>query len=456
MFNYGEFMIFFYFRRWLLIVLLLVLCVISIPSFAEVKRDTLNVPFWNFHFQSTLISQYHPGFQAKYTGQNSAISSSESTTSLSSTFYLGTRLWKGASAYYNFEVSGGSGFSQTRGIAGFPNGEVYRVSDPSPKYYNARYYLTQIFPLTEKSEKVEDDINQLAANMPVSYFSITVGKFSIMDFFDDNSYSHDPRTQFYNWALMGNGAWDYPADTRGYTYGVEVEMVKPAWTLRFAAVMVPTTANGADMDWNLKHSHSESVEFEQRYKLGEQSGAFRLMGFLTEARMGNYKQAIEWGIAHNSAPVIDATNHLGRTKYGFGVNAEQQINNYLGAFFRLGWNDGNNETWTFTEIDRSASAGIQLNGSSWNRIEDKLGTAFIVNGLSSNHRKYLEAGGYGFIIGDGALNYGAECITEVYYSFRLAKYCLWVSPDYQLIINPAYNKDRGPVNALGARLHVQL
>ncbi len=445
-----------YFKHFFLIVLLSVFCLLSLSSFAKEKSDTLNASFWKFHFQSTLISQYHPDFQVNYTGQNSLSSSSESTTSLSSTFYLGTQLWKGASAYYNFEVSGGSGFSQTRGVAGFPNGEVYRVSDPSPKYYNARYYVTQIFSLTDKIVKAEDDLNQIPVTLPESYFSITIGKFSIMDFFDDNSYSHDPRNQFYNWSLMGNGAWDYPADTRGYTYGVEAELVKPSWTLRFAAVMVPTLANGANMDWNLKRSRSEAVEFEQHFKLGDQPGAVRLMSFLTEARMGNYKQAVEWGIARNTVPNVDSTSRLGRTKYGFGINVEQQINSNLGVFCRLGWNDGHNETWTFTEIDRSVSAGFQLNGTFWHRVDDKLGSAFIINGLSNDHRKYLEAGGYGFIIGDGALNYGAEYIAEIYYSFRLAKYCLWISPDYQLIINPAYNKDRGLVNAFGARLHVQL
>jgi len=435
-----------------------VVCGLSISASiqAQTSKDSIDTKRWNFHFQNTIIYQYHPSFHAKYSGTNSLNPNKEATTSITGTMFFGARLWKGATAYYNPEISGGGGFSETRGIAGFPNGEVYRVSDSKPKVYNARLYLRQVFALSQEYQQVEDGINQLPVSLPTSYFAISAGKFSILDFFDNNKFSHDPRSQFFNWALMGNGSWDYPANTRGYTYGIVTELVKPEWALRLAAVMVPTTANGAVMDKEVLRSRSEALEFEHKYKVGHQSGTIRLMTFLTEARMGSYKRAIEWGEVNHTAPVIDSTNSIGRTKYGFGINVEHNFSNNVGAFFRASWNDGHNETWAFTEIDRAASAGLQLNGSVWNRINDKLGFALLVNGLSKEHRNYLKAGGYGFIIGDGNLNYQPEMTAELYYSFKLKDYPLWISPDYQLILNPAYNKDRGPVNAFGIRAHIEI
>jgi high affinity Mn2+ porin len=434
---------------------LLCLLVISTILQAETTNDSIQNSNWNFHFQNTTIYQYHPAFKADYSGLNSLSSTAESPTSITSTLYLGAKLWKGASAYYNLEMGGGSGFSQARGIAGFPNGEVYRVSDATPKIYTARLFLKQIFALSNETQKVEDDINQLAAIMPTSYISISIGRFSIMDFFDDNKFSHDPRTQFYNWALMGNGAWDYPADTHGYTSGVVAELIKPQWALRLSSVMVPTTANGAVMDNNILHANSEAIEFEHQYKIGSQSGVIRLMSYFTSAGMGNYKEALTWGTSHNASPAIDSTHAVGRTKFGFGINIEHNINENVGLFLRSSWNDGQNETWMFTEIDRAVSLGIQLNGNLWKRNNDKLGLALLANGLSDEHRNYLKAGGYGFIIGDSHLNYQSEMITELYYSFKLKNYPLWISPDYQFIMNPGYNRDRGPVHALGIRTHVE-
>jgi Carbohydrate-selective porin len=232
--------------------------------------------------------------------------------------------------------------------------------------------------------------------------------------------------------------------------------VKADWSLRFGAVMVPTVRNGAVFDTDIAHASSEALEFEKPYKLGNQSGKIRLLAFLTQAQMGNYSKAIEWGIANNSAPNLDAFHAWGRTKYGFGINAEHTFNENVGAFARASWNDGQNETWTFTEIDRHASAGVVLNGNLWNRKEDKLGIAQIVDGISKPHQDYLKAGGYGFIIGDGKLNYGLECVSEIYYSFKVPNVNIWLSPDYQLVINPAYNKDRGPVHAFGIRFHAEI
>lgn len=434
---------------------LILLHILTFTAFATASNNNDSTQNWNFHFQNTTIYQHHPTFKAGYSGLNSLSSSAESPTSITATLSLGAKLWKRASAYYNVEMGGGSGFSQARGIAGFANGEVYRVSDATPKIYTARLFLKQIFALSNETQRVEDDVNQLATNMPLSYVSVAVGKFSILDFFDDNKFSHDPRTQFYNWALMGNGAWDYPADTRGYTSGVVAELVKPQWALRLSSVIVPTTANGAVMDKDIAHANSEAIEFEHQYKIGSQTGVIRLMSFFTSAGMGNYKEALAKGIANNSAPAIDSTHAVGRTKLGFGINIEHNVNENVGLFLRSSWNDGRNETWAFTEIDRAVSLGVQLNGNLWKRDNDKLGLAFLANGLSNEHRDYLKAGGYGFIIGDGNLNYQPEMITELYYSLKVKNYPIWFSPDYQFILNPGYNKDRGPVHAFGVRTHVE-
>jgi len=258
--------------------------------------------------------------------------------------FFGARLWKGASAYFNPEISGGNGFSKTLGVAGFPNGEVYRVSDVNPKVYIARLFISQIFTLSDHYELVEDGINQLPTRLPDSYLAVIAGKFSIMDFLDNNKFSHDQRSQFYNWALMGYGAWDYPANTRGYTYGVIADLIKPDWSLRLASVMVPTTANGAVMDNKVFRSHSEALELEHKYRIGHQSGTLRIMTFLTHARMGNYLKSIELGEANHRSPAIDSTKTLGRIKYGFGINVEHNFTNNIGSFMRGSWNDGQNET----------------------------------------------------------------------------------------------------------------
>jgi high affinity Mn2+ porin len=412
--------------------------------------------FWNFHFQSTVVAQYHPAFPANYSGSNSLDKKAETDISITSTIFFGARLWKGAQAYFNPELSGGNGFSQTTGIAGFPNGEIYRVSDPAPHIYTGRLYLRQLISLSKEPVFKSDDLNQLAGKEPESYISIIAGKFSIVDFFDNNAYSHDPRTQFYNWALMGNGAWDYPANTRGYTYGLVAELVKKIWTIRFGFVMVSTTPNGSKMDFDILRSNSSVVEFDKNYKIGNQSGVIRILGFLTQSKMGNYQDALNWGKAHDTIPLLDSVRETGHTKYGFGFNIEHAINGNVGLFLKGSWNDGHNETWMFTDIDRALSLGVSLNGGLWKRKDDNLGLAFLVNGLSTFHRNFLKAGGYSFIIGDGNLNYAPESIAEVYYSFRFFMKCMWLTPDYQFVINPAYNQDRGPVSIFGLRVHFEI
>ena len=437
-------------------VVFIVAMIISRFSAEASEGDTIKNQFWNYHFQLTLLPQYHPAFKADYSGENSLQKYEESTVSLSATLFFGMRLWKGAQIYFNPEASGGKGFSQTHGVAGFPNGEVYRVSDPSVHVYIGRLYLKQVFALSKSWHRSADDFNQLSGREPDTYLSLIAGKFSMMDFFDNNSFSHDPRVQFYNWALMGNGAWDYPANVRGYDYGLAGEFVRPKWAIRAAFVTMPTEANGQKMEYNITRSFGSAVEFEKKYSLGRQSGIIRAMAYFNLAPMGNYKQTVRLGREEDSIPDITLTRAEGRTKYGFGLNIEQNLDRNFGMFMWAGWNDGQNETWVFTEIDRTINLGLNIDGNLWQRDDDNLAIAFIMNGISSPHADYLRAGGMGFMIGDGGLNCAPEFIGEIYYSFQFFRKLLWICPDYQYILNPGYNQVRGPANAFGLRVHIEI
>ncbi|MEO6850072.1 MAG: carbohydrate porin, partial [Mucilaginibacter sp.] len=406
----------------------------------------------NFHFQQTIITQYKPAFSAAYSGQNSLSTASETQTSITSTLFGAARLWKGAEVYFNPEISGGAGLSKTLGVAGFPNGETFRVGAAEPKIYIARLYFTQNFEWGKDKDTVENDLNQLGGLKSKHYFSLTIGKFGMADFFDGNNFSHDPRTQFMNWALMDNGAWDYPANTRGYVIGATAELGQPNWTLRFAITLVTTQANQSTWDSKIGKANTETIEYERRYTLAGQKGTVRILAFTNNGKFGNYRQAI----AENpTAPNVDTTQAYGRHKYGFGISADQYLTKDFGVFAKASYNDGHSETWFFTEIDRSLSFGGVLKGTSWKRGNDELGLAFIVNGLSADHRDYLAAGGYGFLLGDGQLNYSPEMIAELYYKIDAFQKKFWLTPDYQFILHPAYNADRGPVSVFGIRAHVE-
>lgn len=414
--------------------------------------DTLRQQRWNVHFQTTVIGQWHPDFHAPYTGQNSLQSHETAKLSITSTVFFGLRLWKGAEMYFNPEVSGGEGFSQTLGVAGATNGETFRVGSATPKVYVARLFLRQYIALSKDYEWQDNEINQMRVKRPVSYLSFLVGRINIADYFDNSSVAHDARTQFINWSLMGNGAWDYPANTRGYTYGFVAEWVKKQWAVRYGLTVVPTSANASDMNFDLSKASSHTLEAEGGWTVKGLNGKVRVLGFANFANMGSYRQALQLA-SPSDTPNVVATRKYTRGKFGFGINAEQQVTPYAAVFAKYSWNDGQNETWMFTEIDQSFSAGAMTSGKYWKRPSDNMGLALVVNGLSNVHRDYLAHGGYGFIIGDGKLNYAPEFIVEWYYSLAVYKEYLFISPDYQLIVNPAYNMDRGPVNAFGVRLH---
>lgn len=414
------------------------------------------------HFQTTVISQVHTAFRALYSGGNSLADTIEpAATSITATLYLGRKLWKGGAFYFNPEVSGGNGLSYTQGVAGALNGETYRVGAVAPQVFIARAYLQQQIPLKNTSyENVEDDLNQIEGKTPADRITISAGKFAIADFYDNNNYSKDPRTQFFNWSLWANGAWDYPANTRGYTYGVVVELNKPKWAIRLSSVAVPRIANYHLMEYKINKANSETIEFEHQLLIGNRAGNIRFIASNSFTQAPSYQQGLE-AIANKDTFLLDViqgnTEHksYGGKKFGSGLNIDQQLTNDIGFFSRIGWNDGKYATWAFTEIDQTINAGISIKGTQWKRPDDVFAIAVVNNGISKVHRSFLEAGGYGFIIGDGKLNYGHETILETYYNIRLTKF-FWLTFDCQFVNNPAYNKDRGPVNVFGIRGHVEL
>ena len=407
---------------------------------------------YNVHGQATVVMQKHDHFTSPYAGPNSLKRDEPEAHSVTATLFTGLRLpWEGGALYFDPEISGGTGLSGVKGIADFPNGEIARVGSSTPEAYIARLYYQQVFGLGGDREKVASDQNQLAGSRDISRITLSLGKFSVADFFDNNMYAHDPRNQFLNWGLVTNGAWDYPADTRGYTYGAVVELNQPGWALRYGAFGEPTEANGADMDGHLPEAVGQALELEERWSIRNRPGVVRLLSYLNCADMGIYQKATE--NPGPQGPDVTATRGY-HVKYGFGLNAEQALTDDLGVFARLGWNDGHTETWAYTEVDQTASLGLSLKGNRWKRPDDVVGLAGVVSGLSSDHREYLEAGGVGFIIGDGKLSYSPEEALEIYYNCKVADH-VFVTPDFQFVNNPAYNSDRGPVAIWGLRVHVE-
>ena len=410
---------------------------------------------FNIHFQSTYIYQYKPAFQAKYNGTNSLQSIEEKQNSITATLYLGARLWKGAELYINPEMAGGSGLSGAFGLGASTNGETFRVGNPEPTLYLGRCYVSQILKIGTETTNVDEGANETGGAKPVNYLKFFLGKMCLGDIFDNNVYANTPRTQFMNWCLMNNGAWDYAANTRGYTYAFVTVLQNKSMTYKAALATLPTAANGPDLNTNLSEEYSINAEISKTYSIKKRKGNVHLLGYYNSGHMGSYDYAIKHPDS-SGLPDVISTRQFGRTKMGFGLSADQQISANMGVFARLGWNDGKNETWAYTEVDRIVSVGWAINGAAWKRENDNLSIGIAANGLSPDHKNYLAAGGLGFQLGDGKLNYANETVAELYYSCKPTNAAIWLSADYQFILNPGYNKDRGPINVFSLRLHVEL
>lgn len=405
---------------------------------------------WLFHGQSTFIMQGQPGFDAKYSGENSLLPHDNLRDTFSIDLYLGVRPWQGAELYVQPEFFQGAGFADARGIAAFPNGEAYKQGSKYGLVIWPHIMLRQIFGFGGEQEAVKGELLQMTGKVDVNRLTVTVGRFAVFDQFDVNAYAHDSRGQFMNWALLDAGAFDFAADAYGFTQGLSLELNQKRWALRWGAFMAPKVSNGVDVNWNIFQQWQQVAELEVRYNLAEHPGKVRLLCWVERAHMGSYSETLAYPALNQD---ISRTRQF-RIQQGVVLNLEQEIRKDLGVFLRAGWRDGKSEVWQFTDIDRSLSTGLSLKGTSWGRENDTFGLAYILDGLGPDSKAYFAAGGLGPLVGDGKLNYGLESIMEAYYDATLRK-GVHLAFDYQLVNNPAYNRDRGPINIFSARLHLE-
>ncbi len=406
--------------------------------------------------QDNIIFQEHPSFLASYSGPNSLQPQAEHATSNVSTLFLGYQLRDTTEIFVDIEEASGGGLSDALGLGGEPNLDVVRNPLLSKAPYLARGFIRQIIRLGSESEETERGPFGLATKLPVRRLEFRAGKFGTADYFDVNEVGSDSHLQFMNWTVDNNGAYDYAADTRGYTVGAMAAYYDRRWAFRFLEALMPTVANGPDLEWNLRKARAEKYDLELQRGAGRQPNTtLRLLSFVNHANMGVYRDAINSYLAGRT-PAPDITAHPFRTtvKYGFGLNVEHQFTQALRGFVRWGWNEGQHESYAYTEVDQSVSAGADLAGQRWHRNTDRAGVAFVSNGISAAHQLYLKLGGKGFLLGDGGLSYGRENIVETYYTAHLWR-GLFTGPDLQHIDNPGYNTVRGPVWIPGWRFHLE-
>jgi high affinity Mn2+ porin len=408
---------------------------------------------WNVRGQLTLIEQGYPAFRSPYQGTNSLTGASQIQNTTSATAFVGYRPWDGTEVYINPELMQGFGLNNTLGVAGFPNGEAQKSNFPMPRIDIARVFVRQTFGLGGEQETIEDGPNQLAGKQDISRITVTAGRFAVLDIFEGNSYSHDPRVDFLNWNMYCCGSYDVTMDKIGYTWGAAAELNQKSWAIRAGYFLVPAVSNANSYDIHISERGEYIGELELRYSLFSQPGKFRLMGWANIANMGGYADALAMPVTTPDYPDITQTRQV-RTNYGFVANLEQAITADLGIFSRASWSPGRVELIGWTDCDESLSFGAVLKGSAWGRPDDKIGVGGVVEGLSSIARAYFAAGGLGILIGDGQLNYRPERILEAYYAYSVNKWATFTF-DYQFIDNPGYNADRGPVSVFSGRLHAQ-
>jgi high affinity Mn2+ porin len=426
------------------------------PPPAEATPATTMVPHsdstaWWISGQINLIGQGHSAFRSRYQGEHSFRPVSERAVSRVWTIYTGLQVSPHIELLFDLESAGGRGLSDAFGLAGFSNLDVVRNPNLGAKPYVARAMIHYTLALCDETTGVARGPLSLATKQPIRRLELRVGKFGIVDFFDLNAVGNDSHLQFTNWAIDNNGAYDYDADTRGYTYGAIVEYDAPKWSLRAAEALMPKTANGIVLDWHVTRARGENVELELRLARGLVT---RILGYVNHADMGSYTEAIQaFRTGVDPSPVIEVHRKQGRLKSGIGGNVEYSLPSGVRVFARAGWNDGRNESFAYTEVDNTVLLGGDIGGGRWHRLLDRIGIAVASNGLSGPHREYLRLGGLGFILGDGTLRYARENILESYYTAHLWR-GLFASSGFQFIAHPGYNRDRGPALIGGLRLHV--
>jgi len=433
-------------------------CLIAVPMTAAAddapSPDAAHVSqTWAVHGQTTFTEQGNLAFSAPYTGPNSLPPVAEGRETFDLTVFAGVRPWQGAEIWANPEVDQGFGLHDTLGAAGFPSGEAYKVGAIDPYVRLQRLFLRQTIDLGGERAAVDADQNQLAGSQTANRIVLTIGKFNVTDVFDTNGLAHDPRRDFLNWALIDAGTFDYAADAWGYTVGASVEWYEGGWVTRLGVFDLSDVPNSPRLDANFGQFQMVG-ELERDFKIGGEAGALKLTGFLSRGRMASYADAIALGEATDEPPNVALVRQY-RGRGGLSFDLQQQLTADLGLFARGGFAGGGVEPYEFTDIDRTISAGLSLNGKRWGRASDTIAIGGVVNGISSLHQQYLAAGGLGILIGDGQLPHPTnENILETYYDFGFGRFA-HVTFDYQFVDNPGYNSDRGPVSIFAARLHAQ-
>jgi high affinity Mn2+ porin len=414
--------------------------------------------------QANIIFQADGPFHSPYEGTNSFIGRGEYKTSLLGTLYLAAQVWRDpkteTDALFNLESAGGRGLSEALGLAGFTNLDVVRNPNLGPVPYMARAQLHQTIGFTDRLVDSPRTPFSLATQVPERRLEFYVGKMSLPDYFDINSIGSDSHLQFMNWTVDNNGAWDYAADTRGYTYAAVAEYDDKVWSARYAVALMPTVANGIDLVWNLRQASGQNMEFELRKSLlanllpSDRKGVVRVLSYVNHAHMGLYRVANQAYLSGED-PTPEITKHetYGAVKYGFTLNAEQELTANMRIFGRFGWNEGQHESFAYTEDDQTFEFGGDYSGRGWFRPYDKLGIAFVTNAIKADHQAYLKLGGLGFLLGDGKLNYAREDILESYYNLHAWR-GVYYALDLQYINHPGYNQDRGPALVESVRMHV--
>jgi high affinity Mn2+ porin len=412
---------------------------------------------WAIHGQSTFLLQYHPGFGTSVPmGPQSLDSGRRGNETFDATLYLGFRPWAGAEIWFNPETDQGFGLQNTLGIAGFTSGEAYKVGQRDPYYRMARGFFRQTINLGGGTETVDPDLNVLGGSHDRNRVVVTVGKYSVTDIFDANQYAHDPRMDFMNWSLIDSGAYDYAADSWGFTYGAAVEWYQDRWTLRAGLFDLSATPNSEHLTLRPGQQFEAVFEAEERHTLLGQPGKVKLLLYMNRALMVRLNTFTRIVNTTGTTPVLASLRHMA-TRPGVALNLEQSLTADLAAFARLSTSDGRYETFDFTDIDQSVAVGMSMKGTTWGRQDDVVAAGFVVNSASADRVAFFRAGGLGVLVGDGGgqpARYGPEEIFETYYDVAVTKW-LNVTADYQLVNHPAYNVGRGPVHVFGFRLHAQ-
>ena len=417
-------------------------------------QDDIGPQQWAIHAQSTTVWGYQPAFRSNYEGPHSLPAAENGRETFDITLYGGFSPWQGAEIWVNPEIDQGFGLGNSLGVAGYVSGEAFKLGATDPYFRVARAFFRQTIDLGGDSEKVEPDLNQLGGTRTADRVVITIGKYSLVDIFDTNTYAHDPREDFLNWAILDEGAFDFAADAWGATYGAAMEWYQGRWTARVGAFDLTNVPNSAYLNIPLLQQDQYVMELEERHTLWDRPGKLKVMSWMTFGNLGTYNDALALGAATGQTPATGNVRHW-QSKYGVGFNMEQQIAPDLGVFARAGWAQGSVEQDDFTDIDQSVSFGLSLAGTRWGRPQDTVGLAGVVNQISHAAKQYFAAGGLGGIIGDGQLpEAGPEQIFEAYYKYAAFSFAN-VSADYQFINNPAYNRQRGPVSVIALRLHAE-